>query len=44
MSPGSILRLAESAGFGRAESRRLEALVRENAAERGRAWDEYFAE
>lgn len=38
------VRLAESGGFGRAEIRRLEALVRENAARLRRAWDEHFSE
>ncbi len=38
------VRLAESGGFGRAEIRRLEALVRENAADLRRAWDEHFTE
>ena len=38
------LRLAESGGFGRAEVRRVEALVRDNAVELRRAWDEYFTE
>lgn len=36
--------LAESGGFGRAEIRRLETVVRENAMTRRRAWDEYFAD
>jgi hypothetical protein len=38
------VRLAESGGFGRAEIRRLETLVREHATELRRAWDEYFTE
>jgi Domain of unknown function (DUF4160) len=38
------VRLAESGGFGRAEIRRVEALVRENAANLLRAWNEYFAD
>jgi hypothetical protein len=38
------VRLAESGGFGRAEIRRVEALVRDNANELRRAWDEYFTE
>jgi hypothetical protein len=38
------VRLAESGGFGRAEIRRLEALVRDNAARLRQAWDEYFTE
>src|SRR2546425_9250366 len=38
------VRLAESGGFGRAEIRRLETVVRENAMTRRRAWDEYFAD
>ena len=38
------VRLAESGGFGRAEIRRLEGLVRENATELRRAWDEYFTD
>jgi len=38
------VRLAESGGFGRAEIRRVEALVRENAADLLRAWNEYFAD
>jgi hypothetical protein len=38
------VRLAESGGFGRAEIRRLEALVRENADRLRRAWDEHFSE
>lgn len=36
------VRLAESGGLGRAEIKRVETLVRENAAELRRAWDEYF--
>ena len=38
------VRLAESGGFGRAEIRRLETLVREHATELRGAWDEYFTE
>lgn len=38
------VRLVESGGFGRAEIRRLETLVREHATELRRAWDEYFTE
>ena len=38
------VRLAESGGFGRTEIRRVEILVRENATELRRAWDEYFAD
>ena len=38
------VRLAESGDFGRAEIRRLEALVRENADRLRRAWDEHFSE
>jgi hypothetical protein len=38
------VRLAESGGFGRAEIRRLETLVRDNAEQLRRAWNEYFAE
>jgi hypothetical protein len=38
------VRLAESGGFGRAEIRRVEALVRDNALHLRRAWDEYFTE
>jgi hypothetical protein len=38
------VRLAESGGFGRAEIRRLETLVREHATELRRDWDEYFTE
>lgn len=38
------VRLAESGGFGRAEIRRVEALVRDNANQLRRAWDEHFAE
>jgi len=38
------VRLAESSGFGRAEIRRVEALVRDNANQLRRAWDEYFTE
>jgi hypothetical protein len=38
------VRLAESGGFGRAEIRRLEALVRDNVEQLRRAWDEYFTE
>ena len=38
------VRLAESGGFGRAEIRRVEALVRDNANQLRRAWDEYFTE
>jgi hypothetical protein len=38
------VRLAESGGFGRAEIRRVEALVRDNAVQLRRAWDEHFAE
>jgi hypothetical protein len=36
-------RLAESGGLGRAEIRRVEALVRDNAVQLRRAWDESFA-
>lgn len=38
------VRLAESGGFGRAEIRRVEGLVRDNAEQLRRAWDEYFTE
>jgi hypothetical protein len=38
------VRLAGSGGFGRAEVRRVEALVRDSAVELRRAWDEYFTE
>jgi hypothetical protein len=38
------VRLAESGGFGRAEIRRVEALVREKAIQLRGAWDEYFTE
>ena len=38
------VRLAESGGFGRAEIRRVEALVRDNANQLRRAWDEHFTE
>ena len=38
------VRLAESGGFGRAEIRRVEVLVRDNANQLRRAWDEYFTE
>jgi len=38
------VRLAESGGFSRAEIRRVEALVRDNANRLRRAWDEYFTE
>ena len=38
------VRLAESGGFGRAEIRRVEALVRDNVNQLRRAWDEHFAE
>ena len=38
------VRLAESGGFGRAEIRRVEALVRDKANQLRRAWDEYFTE
>jgi hypothetical protein len=38
------VRLAESGGFVRAEIRRVEALVRENANQLRRAWDEYLTE
>jgi hypothetical protein len=38
------VRLAESGGFGRAEIRRVEALVRDNAVQLRRAWDEHFTE
>lgn len=38
------VRLAESGGFGRAEIRRVETLVRDNVVRLRRAWDEYFAE
>ncbi len=38
------VRLVKSGGFGRAEVRRVEALVRDNAGELRRAWDEYFTE
>ena len=34
----------ESGGFGRAEIRRVEALVRDNADKLRQAWDEYFTE
>ena len=38
------VRLAESGGLGRPEIRRVEELVRENAAALRRAWDDYFAD
>jgi hypothetical protein len=38
------VRLAESGGFGRAEIRRVETLVRNSANQLRRAWDEYFTE
>ena len=38
------VRLAESGGFGRAEIRRLESLVRENETKLRGAWDEYFSD
>lgn len=38
------VRLAESGGLGRPEIRRVEELVRENAATLRRAWDDYFAD
>jgi hypothetical protein len=38
------IRLDESRGFSRAEIRRVEALVRDNAVQLRRAWDEYFTE
>lgn len=38
------VRLAESGGFSRAEIRRVEALVRDNANQLRRAWDEHFIE
>ena len=38
------VRLAESGGFGRAEIRRLEVLVKDNTEQLRRAWDEYFAQ
>lgn len=38
------VRLAESGGFSRAEIRRVEALVRDNAVQLRRASDEYFTE
>ena len=38
------VRLAESGGFGRAEIRRVEALVRKNADRLRQVWDEYFTE
>lgn len=38
------VRLAESGGFGRAEIRRVDALVRDNAIRLRGAWDEYFTE
>jgi hypothetical protein len=38
------VRLAESGGFGRAEIRRVEFLVKDNAIQLRGAWDEYFAE
>jgi Domain of unknown function (DUF4160) len=38
------VRLAESGGFGRAEIRRVEALVSDNAVRLRRGWDEYFTE
>jgi hypothetical protein len=38
------IRLAESGGFGRAEIRRVETLVRDNVIRLRRAWDEYFTE
>ena len=37
-------RLAGSGGFGRAEIRRVEAVVRDNAIQLRRAWDEHFTE
>ena len=38
------VRLAESGGFARAEIRRVETLVKDNAIQLRGAWDEYFAE
>jgi uncharacterized protein DUF4160 len=38
------VRLAGSGGFGRAEIRRVEAVVRDNAIQLRRAWDEHFTE
>jgi Domain of unknown function (DUF4160) len=38
------VRLAESGGFGRAEIRRVEALVSDNAVRLRRGGDEYFTE
>ena len=38
------IRLAESGGFGRAEIRCVEALVRDNATQLRGAWDEHFTE
>jgi hypothetical protein len=38
------VRLAESGGFSRAEIRGVEALVRDNAVQLSRAWDEHFTE
>jgi hypothetical protein len=38
------VRLAESAGFSRAEIRRVEVVVRDNAEQLRRAWDEHFTE
>jgi hypothetical protein len=38
------VRLVESGGFGRTEIRRVEVLVRNNANQLRRAWDEYFTE
>ncbi|HXH82872.1 MAG TPA: DUF4160 domain-containing protein [Candidatus Tectomicrobia bacterium] len=38
------VRLADSGGFGRAEIRRVEAVLRDNAVQLRRAWDEYFTQ
>ena len=38
------VRLAESGGFSRVEIRHVETLVRDNAVQLRRAWDEHFTE
>ena len=38
------VRLAESGGFGRAEIRKLESVVRENETKLRGTWDEYFSD
>jgi hypothetical protein len=43
-SSGSIQWLADSGGLARPEIRRVEELVRENAATLRRAWDDYFTD